>query len=141
MLTIMLIPYAVLEYPFGKMADKLWGEKELLSIGFVVVALATASLSFIAGASVIVWTLVLIGTRIGAAAIESMNETYFFKKIDSTDSNILGFFRMVQPLGYVVGPLIATVLLSFIDFQYLFLAFGIILLWGLTYSLSIRDTL
>jgi len=139
--TIMLLPFIIFEYPLGKLADKRFGEKEMLVIGFIILAVSTASLSFISTTSVLVWGGLLFMTRVGASFVEAMNETYFFKKIDGRDSSLVSFFRMTGPLAYIFGPIIATFLLYFIDFRYLFLSLGIMVLWGLKYAFTIKDTL
>lgn len=138
--TIMLLPFILLEYPLGWLADKRFGEKEMLSIGFIILAVATASLSFITSRELWVWAALLFMTRVGASFVESMSEIYFFKKVDGESSNLISFFRMTAPLAYLIGPLVATFLLYFIDIRYLFLALGVMILWGLRYSLTIQDT-
>jgi len=139
--SIMLIPFVVLGIPLGKIADKYLGEKELLSIGFIIMAISTAYLSFINSSSFIVWALILFITRVGASTVDVMSEIYFFKKIDAGDSNLLGFFRMTGPLAYIFGPFLATLILLLINIQYIFLVLGILMLWGLRYSLTLKDTL
>jgi MFS family permease len=141
MFTIMLLPFVLLEYPLGKMADSRFGEKEILSAGFICMALFTAILSFVSLPSLILWTALLFMTRIGASAVEIMSETYFFKKIDWGDSNLLSFFRIVDPIAYIITPLVVSVLIYFFDFRWVFLALSVIVLFGLRYSLSIKDTL
>jgi MFS family permease len=139
--TIMLLPYVLLEFPLGKIADSTLGEKEIMSVGFVVLAISSATLAFIASTAIWVWALALFTTRVGASMVEIMGETYFFKKIDGADSDMVSFFRMTGPLSYVIAPLLASILLAFVDFRFLFLALGILMLWGLRYSLSLKDTL
>jgi MFS family permease len=139
--SIMLVPFVVLGSPLGKIADKYIGEKELLSLGFVIVAVSTAYLSFVDSSNFLVWALVLLVTRIGASMVDIMSETYFFKKIDGSDSNLLGFFRMTGPIAFIIGPLLATLVLPFVGIKYLFLVLGILMLWGLRYSLTLKDTL
>src|SRR3989344_20064 len=80
MFSIMLLPFAVLELPLGKLADTKFGEKEILSIGFVIMALSTSLITFIDTKNLLIWTFILLSTRIGAAMVEVMSETYFFKK-------------------------------------------------------------
>ena len=138
--TVMLLPFVLFEYPLGKIADKVLGEKELLSIGFVIMAIATASISFITSSSLFVWGLVLFGTRVGASFVESMSETYFFKKINSSDSDILGFFRLVRPIAYIAAPLGGSIALSFIDIRYIFVIIAAIAILGLRYSIPLKDT-
>ena len=139
--SIMLLPFILVDIPLGKLADKKWGEKEMLSIGFVIIAVATGAISFIHGKNFVLWALILLLTRVGASMIEIMAETYFFKKIDSCDANIISSYRMVNPLSYIIGPVVATILLYYsLDIKYLFVILGIIMLCGLKYSLRIEDT-
>ncbi len=137
---IMLLPFVFFEIPLGEIADKRLGEKEILIAGFFILALSTFSLSFIETGTLVVWTILLFFTRIGAAAVEIMSETYFFKKIDASDTNTLSFFRHTRPIAFVAGPLAASVFLSFFDIQYLFLALGVLMLLGIRYALLINDT-
>jgi MFS family permease len=139
--TIMLIPFATIELPLGKIADKFFGEKEILTAGFIIMFFSTAALSFITTQTVIVWAILLFLTRVGASAVEIMSETYFFKKIGSEDSAMLSVYRMVYPASSVVAPILASFLLFFIDFRWLFLVLGFICLYGIRHSLAIKDTL
>jgi MFS family permease len=139
-LFIMLIPYVFIEYPAGRIADMSLGEKELMVAGFVIAGLATAPLFWLESTSVWVWGGILFATRIGTALIESMTETYFFKKIDGSDTSVLSVFRIVRPLAYSVGPLTAGVILAFYDIQYLWAILAGIMLVGIIHPLSIKDT-
>lgn len=139
--TIMLFPFALLEAPLGRLADERWGEKEMLSAGFIIIAVTTALLSFIPIPDFWLWAAGLLATRIGASAVEIMNETYFFKKNGENHPDIVSLFRMTKPMAYIIAPLIATFLLQFIGYQYLFLILGGIMLLGLRYSLTLKDTL
>jgi MFS family permease len=137
----MLVPFVILELPLGKLADKKLGEKELMTGGFIWLAVSTAILSFVETPFLILWAILLLLTRVGASTVEIMTETYFFKKIDEHDSDLLGFFRMVQPASYVIAPIIASIVLMFVDFRWLFMVLGIICLYGIRWSLSLKDTL
>jgi len=138
--TIMLLPYVLFELPLGKLADWRFGEKEFLSAGFTIAGLSTIAMAFISSHNFLVWAGILFITRIGASFVEISSETYFFKQVDDTDTNIISFFRNTKPLAFIVAPLIATIVLRFFAYQYLFLALGFIMLLGLRYSLTLRDT-
>ena len=140
MFTIMLLPFALFEMPIGKLADTTWGEKEFLTIGFVIMAFSVGTLAFITDANFILWTALLFITRIGASIVEIMTESYFFKQIDATDANLLGFFRNTYPLAYIIAPLFATGILAVIDYRFLFLVLAGVMLLGLRYSLALKDT-
>lgn len=138
--TIMLLPFILLEIPAGKMADKWWGEKELLSAGFIITALFTMVIPFISIPSFIIWTAVLFMTRVGASIIEISTESYFFKHVQGDDADIISFFRMARPFAYIAGPVAAIIALQFLSFQYIFLVLGIVMFFGLKYSLALKDT-
>jgi MFS family permease len=140
MFSVMLIPFALLEWPLGHYADKRYGEKEFLILGFIILAFASCAIPFITTADFALWMLVLFITRVGAAIIEVMNEIYFFKHVDSKDTDTISAFRMLSPLAYIVGPALGSLLLFFIPMQYLFGVMGIILLIGILASLRLTDT-
>jgi len=140
MFTIMLIPFVLFEIPAGRLADMKWGEKELLSAGFIFMAITVGALSFITSTSFWVWALALFATRIGASIVEIMTETYFFKKIDGTDTHIISMYRNNRSIAYIVAPIMASGFLYLFDIKYLFLFLGIIMLLGLRYSLTLKDT-
>jgi MFS family permease len=148
-IVVMLIPYLIVDFPLGRIADEYLGEKELLVVGFVVTAFFTFFIPFLESRELFVWAAVLFGTRVGAATIEIMSETYFFKKIHPGDEHLISFFRNGQPLAYVVGPLAAMALVfsynryfnvTGVPYSFLFLCLSFIILYGVRYALSIRDT-
>ena len=47
MFTIMLLPFILFQIPFGRLADKVMGEKELLIFGFLVMSVSTIMISFL----------------------------------------------------------------------------------------------
>lgn len=138
--TIMLLPFILIELPLGKLADKKWGEKEILTIGFVIMGISTIALSLFTVKSVVIWAILLFITRIGAAAAEVMIETYFFKKVDGKDPEILSMFRTTRPLSFFIAPIITTVGLAYTTDQYLFVILGVICLFTLYPVMTIRDT-
>jgi MFS family permease len=140
--SIMLLPFVFIQLPLGRLADTRWGEKEILSWGFVIMAIATGTLSFVGPGQMFLLAGVLFITRIGAAAVEIMCDTYFFKKVDSQDTNVISFFRMCGLSAYVIGPLFATVIINLFSFEikYLFLVLSLIMFIGLKFSLGIKDT-
>lgn len=138
--TIMLLPFVLLERPLGIIADKRLGEKEMLSAGFIIAGLFTIGIAFLDTANPFVWALMLFMTRVGAASIEVMNDSYFFKHVDSSDAGIIGFFRSATPLAYIVSPMLATAALGAFSYQALFIGLGLATLTGLIWSLRIEDT-
>ncbi len=138
--TIMLIPFVLIEKPLGRLADRKYGEKEIMAIGYIIMGISTIILSFITVKNLVIWTTVLFITRIGAAAAEAMIETYFFKKVDAKDSEILSIFRITRPLSFFIAPLVTVTSLMFVSNIYLFAIIGSLCLITLIPIAFIKDT-
>ncbi|MBI4156060.1 MAG: MFS transporter [Candidatus Zambryskibacteria bacterium] len=140
MFTIMLLPFILVELPVGEMEDSKYGEREFLTIGFVIMGLATIFISFITLKSFWIWTAVLFITRIGASLVEVSTESYFFKHVNQEKTDVISFFRVNRPLSFIVAPFLATLSLQFISFQYIFIVIGTCMIIGTHYSLALKDT-
>lgn len=138
--TIMLIPFVLLEVPLGKIADTKLGEKELLTVGFLITGIATVMLAYIPQQSVVWWAIMLFMTRVGAAMTELMMETYFFKKIATRDVSMLSLFRVTRQAAYIFAPLITGISLTIVEDRMLFVIIGIVTAIGALFSLGIKDT-
>lgn len=132
--TIMLSPFVILGLPIGVFIDKYHVSKRtLLYIGFIIIICSTLIISFITTKSVAIWTLVLFITRVGASLIETTSETYFFTHVKEEDAYLLGIFRDMNPVAYIIAPLIATGIFIILPFKYLFIVLSLILIIGLYY--------
>ena len=138
--TIMLIPFVILELPLGRIADKWTGEKEILMGGLIIAGFTTATLAFIPSTSWLIWAGLLFATRVGAASIEIMKETYLFKKIDGGDTGLISLSRIIVPFSYLVGPIFASLVLFFFNFNYIFFFLGLSVLSGLFFAIRLKDT-
>lgn len=140
MFTIMLLPFVLFELPVGELADTKYGEKEFLTIGFVVMGLSTIFISFVTQKVFWVWTAILFISRIGASFVEISSESYFFKHVNQSKTDFISFFRISRPISFIMAPIIATVALQFISFQYVFVIIGLTMIIGTYYSLALKDT-
>lgn len=141
-LAITMLPFVFFPIPLGKFADRKAGEKEIMIIGFILMALATAVMSFITTTTWWIWALILFGTRIGASAAHIMTESFFFKHINESNEVAISIFRDANPLAYMLAPIVITLtLLNFnVPIQYLFISLGLTTLLGARYALMLRDT-
>ncbi len=139
--TIMLLPFVLLEFPAGYLADKYWGEKEILTAGIIITSLSLIAISFVNSTSMVVWAIVLFTSRVGASLIEIMRDTYFFKKVEVQDIGVINAFRSTMPLGYLLLSIIAGIILTFLPIGAMFTVLGLIMMTGLYFSLTIKDTL
>ncbi len=137
---VALIPFVVLQFILGTIADKKLGEKEILVAGLMVMAVSTAFLSFITVASVIVWALALMATRIGACAVEVMAESYFYKQIDAGDVHLITFMYIIRTGAVIVGPLLGSLALVFFDYHTLFILLGGVALLSIPFGLHFKDS-
>jgi len=140
MTTIALFSFIILQVPLGWFADKYLGEKELLVLSFIILAGANTWITFSGATSVIVWAAILFVGRTGSAILEIMSETYYFKQVTERDTGLISLFRNIQPLGYIVTPILATMFLSYFDLPLLFAATGIVMASGIYFSLRLKDT-
>lgn len=139
-IVIMLLPFPLIQYPLGRLADKKYGEKEIMSIGFIIMGISTICLSFFTINNILVWSLLLFATRIGAASVEIMLETYFFKTVSSRDSGTLSFFRIGRPFSLFISSVLMIIGSMFVDFRYMFIVIGLVSLFALYPSMTIKDT-
>ncbi|MHB1316777.1 MAG: MFS transporter [Minisyncoccota bacterium] len=140
MFTIMLLPFALFELPIGNLADKKYGEKEILTIGLVIMGLSTLVIGFITIKSFILWSSILFLTRTGASFVEITSDSFFFKHVNSENTDAISIYRTTRPLAFIAAPLIATISLQFLHYNYLFIILGIIVILGTRWSLALVDT-
>jgi MFS family permease len=131
MIAVALVPFVILQYPAGLLADKKYEERDMLKIALLIMGLATIAIYFVSSRSLFVWALVLFGTRVGASLVEVLRDSYFYKRIDKQDVDVVDFFRTVRPVAYIVGPLIAAPIVFFFQIKPIFIIIGLVVLTGL----------
>lgn len=137
---IMLLPFVILDFPLGKLGDKI-RERKILMFGFAIASLSTMSLFFIHEHKVWVWALLLFMTRVGAASIEVMSDSYFFKHIKPENEEFIGIYRSSSPIAYIIGPLFAFLVFLLVpSFNYIYLILGAIMLFGFYLSSTIKKS-
>ena len=134
------LAYVIFEYPIGIIADRYIGEKEMMGFGFLIIIIATSWMSFVTVASVLVWSIIMFTTRVGAALVEVTTESYFFQQTKSSDAQIISFFRLTRPLSYVLGAMIASLALLYVPFHFLFVVFAALMVPAMFCTLLIEDT-
>jgi MFS family permease len=135
-----LIAYVLFEYPIGILADRFWGEKEMMATGFVVLALSSASIGFLAAVGTIGWMLVMFVSRIGASLVEVTTESYFFKQVRSSDAPLISLFRLTRPVANLTGALTGSLALLALPFPLLFVLLGVLMVPGIILAAFLVDT-
>ncbi len=134
------LAYVFFEYPIGYLADRRYGEREMMAVGFLILAISSASLAAIGTADIMFWIAAMFMTRVGAALVEVTTESYFFKHTRSSDAQIISFFRITRPLSYVFGAIMGSISLIFFPFHFVFIVLGLLMVFGIIFSLMIADT-
>lgn len=143
--TVMLLPFMLFELPIGTLADRKYGEKEILIIGFIIMAIATFCIPLLHTKMLLVWAGLLFLTRVGASFVEITSESYFFKHVNEKNAGLISLFRMTKSIAYIVAPVVVTSALFFftiknIPYGYIFSILGILMLVGAGYGLKLKDT-
>ncbi len=144
MFTIMLTPFVLFEIPLGKLSDTVFGEKEILIVGILILALSSAYIPFMESTSIVVWTILLFINRIGASFIEIMADSYFFKNIKNEQVYLLSLWRSLEHISYVIIPTTISALLFIIgthNLRFAFLIIPFICLFALYKTFKLKDTL
>lgn len=139
--TIMLLPFLFFEYPIGWLADKELGEKEMIIISLSWMALATTWVYRLDQPSVWLWALVLLATRFGAAALEILRDSYFYKKIDGNDVDLIDFYRTARPAAYILAASFSVFFIKFYGLREVFLFAALVLLSALYPAWRLKDNL
>jgi MFS family permease len=137
---VALCAYVIFEYPIGVIADKYIGEKEMMAFGFLIIAVSTSWLAFLPHSNIVVWMIAMFFTRVGAAFVEATTESYFFKQTKGGDSDKISLFRMTRPLSFTVGAFAGSVLLLHVEFSFLFIILGLLMVPGIFFTLLLKDT-
>jgi len=137
--TAMLVPFVIVQYPAGIMADKKWGEKRMLMAAIAMMGIFTLLAYFIHSKSILIWSMVLFGTRIGAALIEVLRDSYFYRLIDGQDVDLINFFRTSMPVAFILGSVLSFLLLLFFPVKAVFILVALVSLSALVPVFSLKD--
>ncbi|MDQ1283701.1 MAG: hypothetical protein QG620_49 [Patescibacteria group bacterium] len=137
--TVMLVPFVLVQYPMGFLADKKFGEKEFLIGALFIMAVSTTAVYFIGLGSVAVWAAMLFLTRLGAALIEILRDSYFYKRIDGRDVDLINFFRTTVPAAYISAAILSTLLLAFAPVKFAFVLVGAVAFSALIPAFALED--
>lgn len=141
-LSIMLLPFVLLQYPVGKLADKYRNERNLLITGFCIMGLSTTLLalpdSFIFAPGIAFFAIVLFFTRVGASIVEIAIESRFFKIVNEKDTALISTLRMAMPVAYIIAPLIGALVLFIGTTVHLFLILALLSFVAMRYAFRLH---
>ena len=136
------MPLVILPYELGLLADKKFGEKEMLIIGLLILTITTFICVIITTKDIRVWTLLLLISRIGASFVETMAFSTYFKKTDVQDPSLTALFINMNGVGTLIVGTTGVIVAPFLGErpQLMFIILGCAILWSISYALPMRDT-
>jgi hypothetical protein len=137
-LSIMLLPFVLLQRTIGRIEDQTHQEKSLLIFGFLIMAVGTIIQPLLITPNLFAWCTLLFMTHIGAAFVEVSSESYFFRHVKPENSNYISLFRMTRTIPYFIMPILIPLILWLLPFGYMFFILGMIMLLGVRYAFLIR---
>jgi MFS family permease len=135
----MLLPFVFIQYPLGILADKYFGEKEMLVFSLLIMGITTAYLPFIESKTIAVWALALFATRFGSASADILRDSYFYKRVGKNDIDIIAFFRTARPLANIAAAAFTGILLVFFPLNIVFFLIVAILFVSLLSAVTLVD--
>ena len=141
-LPIALIPLVLLPYELGYLADKKFGEKEMLIIGLLILTATTFMFVITTSTNILVWAAILLVSRIGASFVETMSFSYYFKKVDPEDPSLTALFINTTGVATLVVGSVGVAIAPFLDTrpQLMFIVLGCAILWSISFVLPMKDT-
>jgi MFS family permease len=130
-------------YELGILADTKFGEKEILIIGLVIMSIMTMVVAITTTKSILAWIIILTLSRIGAACVETMAFSYYFKKISNKDIGLIAVFTNIRSLAVIAVPVVGLII-SPLTVTYpglIFVLLSVMLLYGAIRVFPIKDTL
>ena len=124
----------------GIIADKYIGEKEMMAFGFFIIALSVSWFAFLPAGALVLWMIATFLTRTGASLVDSTSESYFFRHTQSGDTDKMSLFRMARPLSSILGTVIGSIGLLYMDFNLMFILLGVLMIPGIFFTLVLKDS-
>lgn len=138
--SLMLLPFILIQYPLGKLADKKYGEKEFLILGYAIIAISVIMFALIPQHTFLTAAITLFLSRVGAATIEVMNDTYFYS-VTSEYKKLINILKSMAPVAILIVGITAGFIIKQTSYSTLFVLLGILLgVYGIFNLKNIRDT-
>ncbi len=132
-----LVSFILFQSPLGKFADMFNAEKNIIRGGLWIMFFSFLAIPFVTAPTILLWAVTLFVLRMGASFVEVGTESYFFKQIDDTNSQVIEFWRLSHPFAFVIGPLLGAIILSYTTLPYLFFVAAALLISGIILAKNI----
>ncbi len=135
------LPFIILGYPIGKIADVLIGEKEIMITGISIGIMSLIGMIFLKEASFLAWGILFFISRVGMSLLETGSDSYFFKKVESNEVEKISVQRNAVPLAYLFMSLCGVITGIFTESLIPLFILGIItFIISLYPAITLKDT-
>jgi MFS family permease len=137
---IILIPFIIVPYPLGRLADQKLGEKELLIFGILLMIVGTTIFGLLDTPLLLAYIFALFVARLGASMVEEMSSSYFYKQVDHSQADLISIFTNTRNLALISGPIIGSIVVYIYSLQMVFFVLVGILVISLPPIFKLHDT-
>ncbi len=131
-MALAIVPLILFEVKTGEYADK-HGVRKPISIGFTIMAISLFVIFF--SPFTMLNFVILILAHLGMAFVEPLQEYYLFKNLKKEEEDKLyGVYMTADPIALFITPVIGALTLLLLPFNYLFLIFGILMIFASAFS-------
>jgi MFS family permease len=131
------IPLVLFEFTFSKLAAKI-GFKKIFMLGFAIAGLCSLVCFFVPNIYFIMGALVL--ASVGMAMLEPTTEAYFFDLTkDKDEQRFYGPYNTSMDVNQFTGKILASTILIFLSFKFVFLLFAVLMGIFVIFSSRIKE--
>jgi hypothetical protein len=140
LLPIALFPFLIVPRMLGYIEDKMKNEKEFLMFAIFGLISSLVLIAYTDSSSLFVWAALLFMARVFASVMETSISSYFFKKVNRSDTNLISIFTSSPNLVYLFLVPIYSVIVRLTDLKTLFLTVSFLLCFVLVLVSKIHNT-
>ncbi len=122
-----VIPFILLDPRVGRWGDK-YGVKRFLLLGFAWLGVSGVMLALTSHISILFFAFMIIAYA-GAACIEPLRDTFFYKSVKPADKEkFYGIYNLANPTANICGPLLGAALFIWNGYVGFWLGLGALML-------------
>jgi MFS family permease len=141
---IFLLPFILIPFELGKISDEYFGEKRFMIFGILIFSLVLMSIYLfdVKTDNIFIWAIILFISRVGATMNETENYTYFYKKINAENADLIAIFHNMVNISLIAISILGFTLVDLFGLTIPTLLFvvGLLGLASIFKILQIHDT-
>lgn len=140
LLPIALLPFLFIPNILGHIEDQMKDEKQFILIGLFGLLFILTIFAVTTSTSLILWAIILFISRIFSSITETSTNSYFFKKINKSDTAVISIFSSSSQIAYLFFSPILFAILIYANLEAVFLSISFFLCFVLILVSKIHNT-